>query len=83
MITFALILKLAIVGFMLVRTVCISVSVSRKEWSGHPLKFYLLSAGYSLLAGGSIAWLFGMDSATWLFGLGIAAMLLFDRRRSV
>lgn len=76
-----LVVKLAVAIVVIMRSICLGSTVSRREWYGHPLRFIMLASSYALLAGGSLAWLFGMPVAVWMFGLGAVSMLLFDRRR--
>ena len=73
--------KLIVAAIIMMRTICLGSTVSRREWYGHPLRFIMLASSYALLAGGAIAWLFGLPIAIWLFASGTVAALLFDRRR--
>ena len=79
--TIIFLLKLAIAILVLMRSVCLGSTVSRREWYGHPMRFIMLASSYALLAGGAIAWVFGMPAAVWLFAGGVSALILFDRRR--
>lgn len=74
-------LKLSIAILVLMRSICLGSTVSRREWYGHPLRFILLAGSYAMLAGGAIAWVFGMPAAVWLFAAGVSTLILFDRRR--
>lgn len=76
-----LIFKLIVAVLIMMRTICLGSTVSRREWYGHPLRFIMLASSYALWAGGAIAWLFGLPIAVWMFAGGTISMLVFDRRR--
>lgn len=73
--------KLIVATIIMMRTICLGSTVSRRDWYGHPLRFLMLASSYTLLAGGAFAWLFGLPIAVWLFASGTVTALLFDRRR--
>jgi hypothetical protein len=58
----------------------IASRISLKEWVGHPLQFIGTSVAYPLLAGGAFGVLFERHAGYVLLSIGVALLLLADRR---
>jgi hypothetical protein len=75
-----LILRILAAGVILVHCMCIVAKLSPRNWFGHRLQFFGLSAAYALIAGGAVGSAFSWHLAPTLLLLGIAGLVLFDRR---
>ena len=79
--TLTLFILLPCAGIVLVRCVCVAAKMSHREWEGHPLQFYGITASYALTGGGAVGMALGMVSAPVLLLIGVALWVVFDRRR--
>lgn len=74
-------LSLLAAGVVLVRVICVSANLSRRNFNGHPLHFLAISASYALLAGGAAGTVLHWDIGPRLLLAGVALWVVFDRRR--
>ncbi len=73
-------LSLLAAGAVLVRCVCIAARLNRRDWSGHPLRFVGMAAGYALTGGGAVGTALEWDFASHLLLFGMAGLVVFERR---
>lgn len=68
-------------GVVLVRVICVSANLSRRNFKGHSLHFLAIAASYALLAGGAVGTVLHLEIAPRLLLAGVALWVVFDRRR--
>jgi hypothetical protein len=74
------ILALLAAGVIMHHCTCLIAKLSPRNWFGHRLQFIGLAAAYSLMAGGSVGTAVGYPHGATLLLLGVAGLVLFDRR---
>lgn len=77
---FASLLMLVSAAIVLVRSVCVAAHLNRLEWAGHPLAFIGSATGYSLLGSGAAGMALGYAPAPLLLLVGVALLVICDRR---
>lgn len=66
---------------IITRVICLSSRIAHASWTGHKLQFTALSAGHAFLLGGAGAALIYPNWAMPLLIVGIAIVILSDRRK--
>lgn len=67
-------------GVILVHCTCIVAKMSPRNWYGHRLQFFGLSAAYSFIAGGAVGTVVNWHLGSSLLLIGVAGLVIFDRR---
>lgn len=67
-------------GIVMVHCTCIVAKLSPRNWFGHRFQFLGLSAAYSLVAGGAVGTAFSWHLGPTLLLIGLAGLVIFDRR---
>lgn len=72
-----------LVSFIVVlyRVICMASHQGIHKWADHKYRFTFMSISFSLLLGGSLAVLIGYHHGGELLLVGIAGLLVSDRRR--
>ncbi len=65
---------------VLVRTICVSARLNRKNWKGNPLRFTGISFSYAMICGGALGIPLCWNPAPHLLLLGIAMRIVSERR---
>lgn len=68
---------------VMVHTVCVASSVSRKAWEGHALQFAGIAFSYALVAGGSLGVVLRWAHGPEMLLFGVAGWIVFDRRNRI
>ncbi len=67
-------------GIILMRCTCIVAKLSPRNWYGHRLQFLGLASSYSFIAGGAVGTAFAWHLGPSFLLVGLAGLVLFDRR---
>lgn len=65
---------------IIVRCICIAAHLSRKEFPGHQLRFFVLAASYAICGGAAVASAFDARDGAHLLLLGMAGFFIAERR---
>jgi len=74
-------LEIASAAVILLRSAQLGSHITLNDWRGHPLQFVSLSIAYPLLIGGAIGVLLNRQAGFVLVLIGVAFLILSDRRR--
>lgn len=76
-------LHLIAAAVVVFRCICVASSLNFRDWEGHPWQFIAIALGHALMAAGALALTLGKHYAGFLLLIGVALLILFDRRKSM
>lgn len=74
-------LSLAAAAIVLLRAIHVAGHVDTDSWRGHPVMYSVYSAHWALLSAGALAVALGMQAGGPMLLLGVAMLMLSDRRK--